>query len=214
MPLIIKNERISKKEVAAVASDLESKLEAVAMIPRELQGEVEFEDDSNASAPQRQVIRTNRVSGVMEPTLMKSAVQKDNAVERLRKFIPSEVTVSWALVTAGFAASADIDKNTFTTVWVAFIGVVFIYVFESLRRERLIVHLENDLSIADMISHSFISSFAFVLYSMVLGPPFSLWGVPKWVPFVGIAVFTLLASAMGDPYVARPSKPEIAYKVA
>lgn len=94
------------------------------------------------------------------------------------------------------------EITTFTLVWAAFVAVVFFYVFESLRREGYVIHLDNELSIADMFSHSFVSSCAFVLYSMTLGPPFNLWGVPEWLPFVGMAVFTLLVSFVGGTYIA------------
>ena len=93
-----------------------------------------------------------------------------------------------------------------------FVLGVGLWVFWSLRRERLVVARDADLSLVDMLTHSTVSAFAFALYTMSMGPHFSLlqeqFGIPNVMPVLVMVVFPTVVGLLGDTYVkTAPVKP-------
>jgi hypothetical protein len=92
-----------------------------------------------------------------------------------------------------------------------FVIGIFIWVFWSLRRERLVVAKDADLSTLDMVTHASVSAFAFALYTMSMGPHFQLlqsqFGIPNVMPVLVMVVFPMVVRALGDTYIKPSSHP-------
>lgn len=88
-----------------------------------------------------------------------------------------------------------------------FVVGVGIWVFWSLRRERLVVAKDADLSFMDMLTHSSVSAFAFALYTMSMGPHFALlqgqFDIPNVMPMLVMFVFPMVVGLLGDTYIKK-----------
>lgn len=88
-----------------------------------------------------------------------------------------------------------------------FVIGVGLWVFWSLRRERLVVAEDADLTFLDMFTHSTVSAFAFALYTMSMGPHFALlqsqFDIPNVMPMLVMVVFPLVVGVLGDTYIKK-----------
>lgn len=94
-------------------------------------------------------------------------------------------------------------------LWCAgFVIGVGLWVFWSLRRERLVVARDADLTVTDMLTHAAVSAFAFALYTMSMGPHFALlqsqFGIPNVMPMLVMVVFPMVVGVLGDTYIKKP----------
>lgn len=94
-----------------------------------------------------------------------------------------------------------------------FVVAVAAWVFISLKRERLVVARDANLSLVDMVTHSAISALAFALYTMSMGPQFAVLSSrleilnnPNILPTFVMFVFPMLVQSLGDTYIKTPSR--------
>ena len=110
-----------------------------------------------------------------------------------------------------FASAKQKEDMWCTTVTppshAGFVVGVGIWVFWSLRRERLVVAKDADLSFMDMLTHSSVSAFAFALYTMSMGPHFALlqgqFDIPNVMPMLVMFVFPMVVGLLGDTYIKK-----------
>lgn len=90
-----------------------------------------------------------------------------------------------------------------------FVIGVALWVFWSLRRERLVVARDADLTLTDMFTHAGVSAFAFGLYTMSMGPHFALlqnqFDIPNVMPLLVMVVFPMVVGVLGDTYIKKPA---------
>jgi hypothetical protein len=77
-----------------------------------------------------------------------------------------------------------------------------------LKREKLVVARDADLTVKDMVTHSSVSAFAFALYTMSMGPHWALlqtqFKIPNVLPGLVMVVFPMIVGLLGDTYVQKP----------
>lgn len=115
MPLIIKNKRIASREAEVVSESVERCLCEAAHIPKNLPAAVEIDDDTAAGSSQRKV-STTRIADVLRPEIRRLTAQPDNSVERIRKYIPAELLVAWAMIKVQLLVSIRALVLHFNTV--------------------------------------------------------------------------------------------------
>lgn len=122
MPLTIRNERISHEEKVAVSRAVERDLkEKAAITTSTASGSAGIQDAQQPSTVSDLVRQVPEVAHKVLP---------DNWVERMRKYIPTEVLVGWATtkqvlhVLFQGAVDTPMEITTFTVVW---LGVLFLY---------------------------------------------------------------------------------------
>jgi ABC-type uncharacterized transport system fused permease/ATPase subunit len=85
---------------------------------------------------------------------------------------------------------------------------VAVWVFWSLKREKLVVARDADLTVTDMVTHSTVSAFSFALYTMSMGPHFALlqshFNIPNIMPLLVMVVFPIVVWVLGDTYIKKP----------